>query len=367
MTAPKSPGPKKPDKRVTAKRPVRQPKRRPERSASATTSHAKKPSPKKPARASKSPTGDRAPRTGARRKATGARRPAGSGRAKRDLADSNPTPAVARERAVSTAQSTHAARRRLTRATAFLALPALIATFFLVLHTSLFAVASVAVAGEHETPASAIVAIAGLNSRPPLIDVNPAAVAARIESLPWIKTAVVVRHWPKSVAIRVTERTPVAEASIRRHRWELFDSVGRALGFTTLRSSGLVRLREVAPMPSPGAVASAGLGDEIALADALPLALVPQVREVTSSPSGDLSVVLSTGPEVIFGSATALADKVVALSTLLADHVSLVGVTSINVSVPSSPVLGSAPAVTKSPVRSVKRSPTPASTTPSNG
>ena len=252
------------------------------------------------------------------------------------------------------------------RVTAFLVLPALIASVFLVLHTSLFAIASVKVTGAYETPSAEIVTTAGLNGRPPLIDVNPAEISTRLESLPWIKTAVVARHWPKSVTISVTERVPVAEASIRRQRWELFDSVGRALGFRSLRTKGLVRLRQVLPMPSPGAVASEALGGEVALADALPIALLSQVQEVTYSTSDELSIKLVVGPIVIFGSASALSDKVVALSTLLADHVSLVGVTSINLSVPSSPVLNSASQVTKVPVKATESTPV-GTTTPATG
>lgn len=267
-----------------------------------------------------------------------------------------------RERPASETRSAGNTRRRLMRITVFLALPALVATAFLVLHTSLFAIGSVNVAGAKETSAAEIISIARLNGRPPLIDVNPVAVSTRIESLPWIKTAVVVRHWPKSVTIIVNERVPVAEASIRRHRWELFDVTGRALGFRSLRTAGLVRLRKIAPMPAPGSDATEALGGEVALADALPVALLSKVQEVTYSTSDELSLTLASGAVVIFGSAFGLSGKVVALSTLLADHVSLAGVTSINLRVPSSPVLNSAPPVTKVPVKTTK--PASAGTTP---
>ena len=273
------------------------------------------------------------------------------------------SPNRARARSVSPTPITGTVRRRLVRVTAFLALPALIASAFLVLHTSLFAIASVKVTGANETPAAEIVTTAGLNGRPPLIDVNPAEVSTRLESLPWIKTAVVARHWPKSVTISVTERVPVAEVSIRRHRWELFDSEGRALGFRSLRTKGLVRLQQVSPMPSPGTFAGGAFGGEVVLVDALPIALVSQVQEVTYSASDELSIKLVSGPIVIFGSASALSEKVVALSTLLANHVSLVGVTSINLRVPSSPVLSSASSATKVPVKVTKSTPT-GTTTP---
>ena len=222
------------------------------------------------------------------------------------------------------------------------------------LHTSLFAIGSVPVVGAHETSTGAIISIAGLNNHPPLIDVNPAVAAAKIESLPWIKGAVVARHWPKSVTISVTERVPVAEASIRRHHWELFDSTGRALGFRGTRTDALVRLRAIALMPAPGDYATRALADEVALADALPVALVPKVREVTYSSGDELTATLTSGPTVIFGSSLALSDKVVALATLIANNVSFAGVTSINLRVPSSPVLSSAPMLVKVPVKATR-------------
>ncbi len=357
MTPPESPRPKKPGKRVTAKRTVRKPAKRADQRAGATEAHRGTRT-----RATVRRSGDRAPQAARKTPAKRATRSARPAREQTTPVPSRATSASVRDQPEAPARARGSSRRRLVRVTALLAIPALIASAFLVLHTSLFDVASVTVVGAHETPAAEIIATAGLDSRPPLIDVNPAAVSARIESLPWIKTATVIRHWPKSVAISVTERVPVAEASIRRHRWELFDAEGRALGFRTLRTTGLVRLRQISPMPSPGSVATATLGSEVALADALPIALVSQVREVSYSPSDELSITLSSGPVVVFGNATALSDKVVALTTLLADHVSLAGVTVVNLSVPSSPVLSSAPPVAKAQVKPAKVA--PSGTTP---
>lgn len=250
----------------------------------------------------------------------------------------------------------------LGRVTALLAVPALVATAFLVLHTSVFAIRSVDVAGALETSSAEIIAVAGLDRHPPLIDVNPAAVSARIAALPWIKTAVVTRHWPRSVTITVTERVPIAEASTRPRRWELFDATGRALGYRKLKAAALVRVRQVLPMPTPGSVASGALAGEIALAGALPVALMSQVQEVTDSAGGELGVTLLSGVTVKFGGDSALSDKVVALTTLLADHVSLTGVTSIDLTVPSSPILDPTPPATKAPVRTTK--PVAATTNP---
>lgn len=232
-----------------------------------------------------------------------------------------------------------AGHRRILVATSLLIVPAIIASAFVVLHSSLFAISGVKVQGAVETSPSQIIDAAGLTNRPALINVNPIAVATKIESLPWIASATVVRHWPKSVTIAVTERVPVAEANVARHSWELFDRDGRALGYRTTSTSGLVRIQKLATMTRPSVVATGAIGNELAVADALPVGLSPQIREVGYLAKDGVIVDLSAGPIAIFGGTDALADKVVALNTLLSNHVSLAGVTSVDLRVPSSPVL----------------------------
>ena len=351
------PRPRKPKRQVAGDRTARRPA-----GATAKRSKAASAPKERPSRAGSEQRRSRAPRAVRNRPAARARPATQTARGRTSPGARTPSSTGGAGRSAGSPHLARVTRRRLVRVTAFLALPALIATAFLVLHSPLFAIGSVRVTGALETSTAAIVSSAGLNGHPPLIDVNPVTVASRIESLPWIKTALVARHWPRSVTISVTERVPVAEVSIRRHRWELFDSVGRALGFRSLRTTGLVRLQKISPMPPPGALATQELGGEVALADALPVAMVAQVQEVTYSASNELSVTLASGPIAIFGSASALSDKVVALTTLLADHVSLVGVTSINLRVPSSPVLSSAPIATRVRVKSTKS--TPAGATP---
>jgi cell division protein FtsQ len=210
---------------------------------------------------------------------------------------------------------------------------------FVVLHSSLFAISGVKVQGAVETSPRQIIVAAGLSNHPPLIDVNSIAVALKVESLPWIASATVVRHWPKSVTIAVTERVPIAEANVAKHSWELFDRQGRALGYRPIQTRGLVRIQKQTVMTRPGAIATGAIGGEISLADALPIHLSPEIREVGYTSKDGIIVNLSGGTIAIFGGADALADKVVALNTLFANHVSLIGVKSVDLRVPSSPVL----------------------------
>ena len=235
-----------------------------------------------------------------------------------------------------------AGRRRVVVATSVLSVPALVASVFVILHSSLFAIGAVKVSGAHETSPTAIVAAAGLAKHPPLIDVNPIAVATRVEALPWIMMATVARHWPRSVSISVTERVPVAEAGVARHRWELFDHQGRALAYRSVHTAGLVRIEREPSSVGPGSIATGATQDEIALVDVLPVSLVSEVSSVGYSQRDGIITHLRDGILVIFGSPVSLVDKVVALNTLIASHVSFAGVSEIDLRVPSSPVLSPA-------------------------
>lgn len=277
---------------------------------------------------------------GTQRKLGAATPPAGAGPA------ISQAKASARRRAGAKTSSDHnrgkarpGGRRRILIAMGALAIPALVASAFVLLHSALFAITSIRVVGARQTASAAVITAGRLTGHPPLIDVNPVVVATRVERLPWVKGAVVTRHWPTSVTITITERVPVAQASVAKHRWELFDQSGRVLGFASSRESGLVRLHAINPMPTPGESARDMLFGEVALADALPLSLLPEVREVSSNTSEGLFATLLGGTTAIFGSDLLLRDKMTALATLIANHVSLTGVTSINLVVPSSPVL----------------------------
>ncbi len=85
-------------------------------------------------------------------------------------------------------------RRRLRVVAALLVVIVLAVVAFGVLHTTFFSAQKVEVTGQHpHTSTAAILSAAGLTGHPPLIDVNPGASAAKVERLPWIATARVIR------------------------------------------------------------------------------------------------------------------------------------------------------------------------------
>lgn len=89
-------------------------------------------------------------------------------------------------------------------------------------------VQDVLVEGRAETPRDDILAALALARGTPLLTVDPEAARARIEALPWVKTAVVERHLPDTIFVRLTERAPVALWQ-KDGKLALVDADGRVL------------------------------------------------------------------------------------------------------------------------------------------
>jgi len=112
-----------------------------------------------------------------------------------------------------TAVTREAGRRRRRILLVAVAVVVVVVLGWLFLHTKVLAARAITVVGSSHTSAATIVATAGLDGHPPMIDVNAGAAAARLEQLPWVDTATVTRQWPDGVRIVITERTPVAAVS----------------------------------------------------------------------------------------------------------------------------------------------------------
>lgn len=82
-----------------------------------------------------------------------------------------------------------------------------------------FAVASMEVEGVRRLSPEAIARAAGIAPGTNLFRVDPPAVAARLESLPGVRRADVIRAWPNRVTILVEERRPFTLVHAGRLHW----------------------------------------------------------------------------------------------------------------------------------------------------
>ena len=129
----------------------------------------------------------------------------------------------------------------------------LIGVWFL-LHTALFSARAVTVTGAVHESAAQVINQAGLASQPPLLDVDAGATAARIEQLPWVRSASVSVSWPDGVHIKVTEETPRFVVSEAGGHWATLSADGRILAVSVARQDGLMLLTVPQPPGPPGSV-----------------------------------------------------------------------------------------------------------------
>jgi cell division protein FtsQ len=100
-----------------------------------------------------------------------------------------------------------------------------------VLFSPRFAVATVEVSGNHRMTRETIEAAAGIHLGSNLFTLDRAAVVARLESLPLIRRAEMIRNFPNRVALVVEERRPFSLAHAGALHW--IDEDGVDLGVET--------------------------------------------------------------------------------------------------------------------------------------
>ena len=264
-----------------------------------------------------------------------ATRPAPHRRAKRSRTGGRMDPRISARR---TAVIKEQGRRRLIIGGIALGVVALLVGGWFLLHTPIFSARSVTVTGNvHETTAQ-VMAQSGLAGQPPLLDVDTSAVAARLEQLPWVRTATVSVGWPDGVHIAVTEETARFAAKTAAGAWELLSPDGRVLAASASQPPGLMVLTVPQPPGAPGTVLSAKDAPGLRVASTLPPSFVGQVTAVTVEPAGWVQLALTTPVLVDIGSPTELTAKYEDVSSILAGA-TLHNGDVIDVSVPDAPTV----------------------------
>jgi len=229
-------------------------------------------------------------------------------------------------------------QRRLRILVVGLAGTAVLVGGWFLLHTSLFGARAVTVTGNVHESAAQVIDQAGLASQPPLLDVDAGATAARIEQLPWVRTASVSVSWPDGVHIRVTEETPRFAVSEAGGHWVTVSADGRVLAVTVAREDGLLLLTVPQTPGAPGSVLPARDAAALDVASTLPASFAAQVTGVTVEPAGWIQLSMTTPIAVDIGTATQLPEKYEDVSSILAGA-TLHNGDVIDVSVPSAPTV----------------------------
>ena len=229
-------------------------------------------------------------------------------------------------------------RRRLRILVVVASVVVLLALAYGVTVSPLLAVDTIEVHGTAHTTAAQITSAAEVGTGDAMVWLDPDAVAARIEASPWVRSAHVERDWPRTLVIRITERTPAGWAQADGGPVVLVDGRGRVLETVDAPPPGLPRLVDLRAVPAPG--------DTVVPAGAAAIAAAyggyaAAVRDV-SVLDGTATVHLTGGTELRLGRPDRIAVKLRAAGAVL-DHVAAAGgppPAYVDVSVPTNPVAG---------------------------
>ena len=216
---------------------------------------------------------------------------------------------------------------------------ALLAATWFIIDSPLFSARHIAVTGNVHETAAQVVTQAGLASHPPLLDVNAGAAVARVDQLPWVRSASVQVSWPDSVRIAVTEEVPRLVVSVPGGQWATLSSDGRVLAVTAgARPAGLLLLTVPVAPGAPGTVLPARDDVGLRVATTLPASFAAQVTAVTVEPGGWVQLSMTTPIAVDIGTAAQLTAKYEDVTSILAGA-TLHNGDVIDVSVPDAPTV----------------------------
>lgn len=207
-----------------------------------------------------------------------------------------------------------------------LALTAIIAVLaWALLASRFFVVRSVAVTGLHRASRSQVLRAARIGMGLPLIRVDTAAAARRVDAIRQVQSAQVSRSWPDGVVIRVTERTPVL--AIRDGRgFDLIDGSGVVVTSVQRRPAGIPKFLPYGPVRGNATVAAAA-----AVSRELPGWLYQRLRSITAPAVDDVTLHLTGGVTVVWGGRGGAAVKERVLAALMRTHASFYDVSSPSV------------------------------------
>jgi cell division protein FtsQ len=229
-------------------------------------------------------------------------------------------------------------RRRLWVLIGLLLAMALTVGAWYLLHSPMFSARSVTVAGATHETAAEVEAVAGLDSHPPLIDVNAHTVAQRIAQLPWVQSAAVHVQWPDGVHITVTERVPQVVMGTTGGHWAELSGDGRILTVVATRPPGLQLVTGPVTPGVPGTTVAAADRAGILVASTLPPSFRAQVTAVHVEPGGWVQLAMTTPIAVDIGTPTQLPAKYEDVTAILAGATLHTG-DVIDVSVPDEPTV----------------------------
>jgi cell division protein FtsQ len=180
------------------------------------------------------------------------------------------------------------------------------AVAFALLGSRLLVVRAITVTGTQLVTPAQVIAAARVPAGTPLIRVDPAQVALRVEAIRQVETARVAKQWPDGLAITIRERVPVVAVRMAGGGYDLIDHDGVIVNLAKAKPAKLPLLQTT--LPGSALRGDQGVATVSAVLAGLPGWLAHQVRAVSAGPPGSgtgpaVRLYLSDGATVAWGGA----------------------------------------------------------------
>ncbi len=195
------------------------------------------------------------------------------------------------------------------------------ALVWLVFFSSVLSVKGTEVRGVEVLRAADVERAAEVPKGVPLATVDLGAIEARVEALAAVRSAEATRAWPDQVRLDVTEREAVAVVNWEG-QWRGLDESGVLFRDYPEKPAGLPELAMSAATPAEA------LAEAAAVVQALPDDVLGRVDHLEVHSIDQISLVLSGGATVVWGSADESADKAAVLEVLLRNPAKVYDVTA---------------------------------------
>jgi cell division protein FtsQ len=191
------------------------------------------------------------------------------------------------------------------------------AVVWALLGSRLLVVRSVAVTGTNLVPVSAVLAVADVQPGTPMVRVNTAEIAARVDAIRQVQSVQVIKSWPDRIVIEVRERDSAVAVRVPGGGFDLVDPYGVVVRWVASRPSRF-------PLFKTSQQAASLRGDQsVSLAAAvlseLPASMRSSVKSV-AVPDGQVTLAMADGETVVWGGTDRSAAKVQVLAILMRTH-----------------------------------------------
>jgi cell division protein FtsQ len=201
------------------------------------------------------------------------------------------------------------------------------------LGSRLLVVRVISVTGTRLVPTAQVISAAGVPSGTPLIRVDPAQVAAKVEAIRQVASARVTKDWPDGLSITVRERVPAMTVRMSGGGYDLIDPDGVVVTWQAAKPAGLPLLATA--VPGSRLRGDPGVATVAQVLASLPSSLSRQVATVSVSepaqgPGGrgsagvtpSVTLDLSGRQTVVWGDAGSAGVKARELAILMRDRAS---------------------------------------------